>query len=165
MCRVPLARVVALAGALILVAGCSSDSSSSSARSPNANSTTTPAAGAQTPSDEVIAILEGRIAAWNRGDGTAAAAFYAEDATLSEEDGSGVVTTGRAQIAARLQGLIDMGFTLEAVGTPIQWGVLVMEPGNLILDGQPAALVMVFDLGNDGREIVRQWVLPAAPYD
>lgn len=164
MYRVPCAWVVALVGALILVTGCSSGSTSSAASSPSPPSTPAPTTGGQTPSDDVIALLEGRIAAWNRGDGMAAAAFYAEDAILSEED-NGLTTTGRAQIAARLQELIDIGFTLEAVGTPIQWGVLVMEPGNLILEGQPAALLMVFDLGNDGREIIRQWVLPAAPYD
>jgi len=165
MCRVPFAWVVALTAGLVLVAGCTSDSTSSAASSPSPlPSPTALATGGRTPSEDITALLEGRIAAWNRGDGAGAAAFYAEDAILSEED-NGVVTTGRAQIAARLQELIDDGFTLEAVGTPIQWGVLVMEPGNLILEGQPAALVMVFDLGNDGREIVRQWVLPAAPYD
>jgi hypothetical protein len=40
----------------------------------------------QMPSDEVISVLEGRIAALNEGDGKAAAAFYAVNATMEELD-------------------------------------------------------------------------------
>ena len=145
----------------VAATGCASSTVTVARTSTTASPTTQATVIGEAPSDEVISLLEGRIAAWNRGDGKAAAAFYAEDGILEETD-NGLVTQGRSRIAARLQDLIDGGFTMETAGTPIQFGRVVVEPVNLIYQGQPGLYVLVFDLGPDGRLIDHQWAMPAA---
>jgi hypothetical protein len=156
----------------IFAFGCEASTTTAEAAVPTTQATTTTTkagsattqqtVGGQVPSDEVISMLEGRIAAWNRGDAQAAAAFYMVDGSLEEQD-NGLVTKGRAQIASRLHGLMA-DFKMEAVGTPIQWGRVVVEPINLILQGQPGPYLLVFELGPDGRKIYRQWVMAAGPW-
>jgi hypothetical protein len=119
--------------------------------------------GVQAPSAQVVSVLKDRIEAWNSGDGQATAAFYAMDAVLVEAD-NGLVTEGQARIAARLQGLMDV-FKMEEAGPPLQLGSLVIEPVNLLLEGQPGLYVLVFSFGPSDREIYYQWVLPAGPWE
>lgn len=153
---------------IVLAAACTTDADGSTGTATTAPAGTPyPTAEAtvvgQTPTDEIVSVLEGRIEAWNRRDGKAAAAFYAEDGILEETD-NGLVTKGRSRIAARLQDLSDW-FGMEAAGAPVQFGRLVVEPVNLILDGQPGLYVLVFDFGPDGRQIYHQWVMPAGPWE
>ena len=74
-----------------VVAACGSPTSSSAAGAPSAKATKATPDGVATdrpnlPSAEIMAVLEGRIAAMNEGDGAAAAAFYTEDGVLEETD-------------------------------------------------------------------------------
>lgn len=149
---------------IVLAAACTTDAESATGTVTTARAaTSSPTVVGQTPSDEVMSVLEGRIAAWNRGDGEAAAAFYAEEGILEETD-NGLVTRGRSRIAARLQELSEW-FGMEATGAPVQFGRLVVEPVNLILEGQPGLYILVFDFGPDGRQIYHQWVMPAGPWE
>ena len=107
-------------------------------------------------SPEVVTLLENRIAAWNRGNGRAAAAFYAADAVMEERDVTpAVVTDGRAAIGRRLQWIIDMGLRMEPVGAPVQVGRFAGEPvrfyaaqGTGPAGGEG---VLVFELDESGK--------------
>jgi hypothetical protein len=142
-----VALVAALAGSLLM--GCSSDSAA----------TTTAAASPEgLASNEVATMLDDRIAAFNGGDNEAAAAFYAEDAVLQEED-IGKVTTGRKEIGVRLHDLYYMGMRMEPVGAPIQSGRFVGEAVRFTeFEGTGTGEgVLVFELDDAGK-IAHQWV-------
>jgi hypothetical protein len=110
-------------------------------------------------SHEVAAMLESRIAAFDRADGRAAAAFYTEDAIMQEED-IGLTTTGREQIAARLQYLMDAGLRMKAVSAPIQMGRFVGEAVRFYEAGGTGTGegVLVFELDKNTGKIAHQWV-------
>jgi len=113
------------------------------------------------PSAAVLDVLDGRIAAMNRGDGIAAAEFYATDARLEETDlNPDLVTRGRAEIGERLQGLADVGLLIERVGAPVQYERYVTEPVRFDQDGGPGygAGMLVYEIGPDGL-IAYQWVI------
>ena len=110
-------------------------------------------------SHEVATMLEDRIAAFDRADGRAAAAFYTNEAIMQEED-IGLTTRGREQIAARLQYLMDAGLRMRTVGAPIQIGRFVGEAvcfydpgGTAVGEG-----VLAFELDKDSGKIAHQWV-------
>jgi hypothetical protein len=117
---------------------------------------------ARPASDEVVALLESRMAAMNRGDGLAAAEFYALDAAMEETDLTPhLVTLGRAAIGERLQSLVgDAGLRLISAGTPIQFDRYVAEPVVFDQDGGPGhgAGMLVFEIDSDGL-IAYQWVI------
>ena len=109
-------------------------------------------------SAEVATMLENRIAAFDRADGRAAAAFYSKDAIMQEED-IGLTTTGREQIAARLQYLTDAGLRMKTVGAPIQSGRFV---GEAVRFYDPSGTargegVLVFELDKNSGKIAHQW--------
>ena len=110
-------------------------------------------------SPEVAAMLENRIAAFDRADGRAAAAFYTRDAIMQEED-IGLITSGRQQIAARLQYLIDAGLRMRPVGAPIQIGRFVGEAVRFYNPGGTAIGegVLAFELDKNSGKIAHQWV-------
>lgn len=117
---------------------------------------------ARPASAEVVALLEGRMAAMNRGDGMAAAEYYALNAIMEETDLTPhLVTRGRAAIGERLQGLVgDAGLRLKAAGTPIQFDRYVAEPVIFDQDGGPGygAGMLVFEIDSDGL-IAYQWMI------
>ena len=109
---------------------------------------------------EVVAMLEKRIAAFDRADGQAAAAFYTKDAIMQEED-IGLTTRGREQIAGRLQVLMDAGLRMTAVGAPIQMGRFVGEAVRFYESGGGTGIgegVLVFELDETSGKIAHQWV-------
>lgn len=110
-------------------------------------------------SPELATMLENRIAAFDRADGRAAAAFYTEDAIMQEED-IGLTTRGRDQIAARLQYLMDAGLRMKTVGAPVQIGRFA---GEAVRFHDPAGAVrgegvLVFELDRNSGKIAHQWV-------
>jgi hypothetical protein len=108
---------------------------------------------------EVATMLENRIAAFDRADGRAAAAFYTEDAIMQEED-IGLTTTGRDQIAARLQYLMNAGLRMKTIGAPIQSGRFVGEAVRFY-DSSGTARgegVLAFELDKNSGKIAHQWV-------
>ncbi len=116
-------------------------------------------------SDRVAAMLEARIAAWDRGDGGAAAALYTEDAVMEERDITpAFVSEGREAIGNRLQELIDLGLRMRGVGAPVQLGRFVGEPVRFYAaEGGPAWRavgegMLVFELSAGGK-IAHQWVM------
>lgn len=110
-------------------------------------------------SREVATMLEDRIAAFDRADGRAAAAFYTEGAIMQEED-IGLTTRGREQIAARLQYLMDAGLRMRTVGAPIQVGRFVGEAVRFYNAGGTAVGegVLAFELDEESGKIAHQWV-------
>ena len=140
MALIAVAAVVAALGAGLLV-GCGSD---------------------QMPSEEVMSVLEGRMAAMNAGDGKAAAAFYAANGIMEELDlDPPLVTTGRTAIGDRLEELVDVwGLRMRAEGTPSQFDRYVAEPVSFYpAEGSgTGAGMLVFEINKDG-EIAHQWVI------
>lgn len=117
--------------------------------------------GARLPSDAVIAALEGRIVAMNRGDGEAAASFYAEDGMLEETDLSPhLITRGRAWLADRLDALYDMGLRLAPAGAPIANGRYVAEPTRFYHGTMPrrGAAMLVFEIDAQNK-LAYQWMI------
>jgi hypothetical protein len=116
----------------------------------------------QMPSDEVMSVLEGRIAALNEGDGKAAAAFYAVNATMEELDQDPpLVTNGRNAIGDRLEELVDVwGLRMRVEGSAIQFDRYVTEPVSFYAaDGSgTGAGMLVFEVNKDS-EITHQWVI------
>jgi ketosteroid isomerase-like protein len=110
-------------------------------------------------SPEVATMLENRIAAFDRADGRAAAAFYTKDAIMQEED-IGLTTKGRGQIATRLQFLMDAGLRMKTVGAPIQMGRFVGEAVRFYESGGTGIGegVLVFELDKNSGKIAHQWV-------
>jgi ketosteroid isomerase-like protein len=106
--------------------------------------------------DEVIAVLRAREEAVNRGDGKAAAAFYAENGVLEELDTDPpTITTGRAALAVHLQELIDgPRLSIERAGHPLQFGPFVFEP--VFLTGK-VSYMLAYKI-NERGEIEHQWV-------
>jgi len=141
-----LVAVIALAAALVVLgAWVIVDQTGSS-----------PAEGLASP--EVATMLENRIAAFDRADGLAAAAFYTKDAIMQEED-IGLTTRGRKQIAARLQYLMDAGLRMRTVGAPIQSGRFV---GEAVRFYDPSGTargegVLAFELDPNSGKIAHQW--------
>jgi hypothetical protein len=164
-----LALVLILTGALAL-AGCGradepSANAAPAAASPSADPTQlavyVATQRARRPSDAVMAVLEGRIAAMNRGEGEAAAAYYAASGVLEETDlDPDLVTRGREAIATRLGDLYDMGLRLKPAGAPIQYDIYVAEPVKFINANGPGkgAGMLVFEF-NPRNEIAYQWVI------
>lgn len=113
------------------------------------------------PSRSVMSLLEGRMAATNRGDGEAAA-YYAEDGFMIEMGGlyGRVATQGPAKIAVRLRALFDQGVRLEPAGLPIQYSRLVAEPVRFTnVDGRETGVgMLVFDI-DAHHKIAWQWVI------
>jgi type II secretory pathway pseudopilin PulG len=119
-------------------------------------------------SAEVVALLDARIAAMNRGDGRAAGALYTQDGVLDELEGmpyasdgkSTYNTVGRAAIQDRLQLMVDLGLRLEAIGEPIMYGDLVAEPTRFYEAagvGYGKAM-LVFQISPD-HQIAHQWMI------
>lgn len=160
--------LLATVGGLVLAA-CGSAGSPATAPSPTATetaaSTTALVASAEAtlagrPSAEIMQILQGRIAAINRGDGEAAAAYYADDGEMWETDlGPEAITRGREAIAKRLRDLYEMGLRIQPAGEPITYDRYVAEPVRFLNGNGPGegAGILVFEIKR--REIVRQWVI------
>lgn len=113
------------------------------------------------PSEEIVAVLEGRIAAMNRGDGAAAAAFYTEDGVLEETDlMPHLISIGRAELTSRFDGLYDMGLRLAPAGAPIAYDRYVAEPTRFYHGTQPGrgAAMLVFEIG-PGNKLAHQWMI------
>lgn len=117
-------------------------------------------------SPAVVAMLVNRIAAWDRADGKAVAAFYTRDAVMEERDVTpAFVSRGRQAIGDRLQTIIDLGLRMRPVGTPVQMGRFVGEPVRFYaVEGESTAwravgeAVLVFEIAANGR-IAHQWVM------
>ena len=113
------------------------------------------------PAAEVIAVLEGRIAAMNEGDGAAAAAFYTADGVLEETDlmphGFSV---GRDQLASRFDELYSLGLRLAPAGAPIAYDRYVAEPTRFYNGNGPGrgAGILVFEIGAAGK-LAYQWMI------
>jgi hypothetical protein len=121
----------------------------------------TTAQGARLPSDAVIAVLEGRIAAMNRGDGVAAAAFYVEDGVLEETDmNPDLVTRGRENLAVRFADLYGMGLRLAPAGAPIAYDRYVAEPTRFHRGNPPGrgAGMLVFEVDAQNH-LAYQWMI------
>jgi hypothetical protein len=113
------------------------------------------------PSAEIMAVLEGRIAAMNRGDGAAAAAFYTEDGVLQETDLTPhLVSVGREQLASRFDDLYGMGLRLAGAGAPIAYDRYVAEPTRFYNGNEPGrgAGMLVFEMGA-GNQLAYQWMI------
>jgi len=111
-------------------------------------------------SDEVTAVLEGRVAAWMSEDFEGAAAFYAEDAIMYDLM-PGSDTRGREEIGRALAGLYDMGLRLEAMSVPVQFGRFVAEAVHFYQPDDDAAYgegMLVYEIDEDGL-IANEWVL------
>lgn len=109
----------------------------------------------------ITAMLRARMAGMNTGDLAKAASFFAPNATLDEMN-TGVVSTGRARVEARLTELYKMGMRLKAVGAPIQVGPYVAEPTRLWGAGHPkqtAPFMLVYEINQNGK-IAYEWVIP-----
>ena len=97
----------------------------------------------------------------NRGDGQAAAAYFAEDGKQEElnEDPS-LVFKGREAIATRLEDLHGMGLRLAPAGAPITYDKYVAEPVRFFNgdgSGQGAGM-LVFEF-SPAYKIVHEWVI------
>ena len=114
-------------GATVIACGSPSSPSASGAPSAEANAASPAALATPTamaadrpnlPSSEIIAALEGRIAAMNEGDGAAAAAFYTADGVLEETDlAPHGFAVGQEQLAARFDELYSLGLRLGPGGS------------------------------------------------
>ena len=120
-------------------------------------------------SEEVRAVLEGRVTAWMSEDFPGAAAFYAEDAVLYELM-PGWDTRGREEIGRWLGDLYGMGLRLEATSAPIQFGRFAAEAVHFYQPDDDDAYgegMLVYEIDQDGL-IANQWVfewLCAGPPD
>lgn len=113
------------------------------------------------PTREVARLLRKWMAALGRANGKAAAAYFTDDAIVREVDhAAGVVSTGRGQIAVRLQQLLDSGVRFEPAGASIQYGQMVAEPARVrLLDGTKSG-ACIFVLAVDAHtKITRLWVI------
>lgn len=107
-------------------------------------------------SASVAAMLGERIAAANRGDGKAVAAFYSRAGVLEERDVTpAVVTRGNEQIGARLQELFrTYGIPLKPESSVIQFGRYVAEA----LSWEVGGGIVVYQLDANGK-IAHQWAI------
>lgn len=113
------------------------------------------------PPDRVTKILDSRMAAMNRGDSQAAAAFYAKQGVMEEMDQSpSLVTMGPRDIAERLGDLYDAGLRLAPAGAPITYDEYVAEPVRFLKAGGTGrgAGMLVFQFDATFM-IVHQWVI------
>ena len=117
-------------------------------------------------SASVVALLDKRIAAFNAGDSQTAAATYTENGIMEEFEppwpaGKALYTTvGRTNIENRLRELYGMGLRIDAVGKPIQMGVLVAEPTKFRNVADPTGYgegMLVFQIMNG--LIAHQWMI------
>lgn len=168
-CVTPAIVVLLVAGAAVGACGTADtasgegDATATQAVAPTPATPLTPSADQfNLPSAEVVAALEGRIAAMNRGDGVAAAAFYAPDGVLEETDMTPhLVTRGRDELATRFADLYSMGLRLEPAGAPIANDKYVVEPTRFYnLDTPPGrgAGMLVFEV-NDQDQLAYQWMV------
>ena len=113
------------------------------------------------PPRRVMKVLDGLTAAINRGDGQAAAAYFAEDGKQEElnEDPS-LVFKGREAIATRLEELHGMGLRLAPAGAPITYDKYVAEPVRFFNgDGSGrGAGMLVFEF-DPAYKIAHEWVI------
>lgn len=108
-------------------------------------------------SSEIATMLDGRMAAANAGDWEAFAGYYAKSAVLEERDVvPAVVTSGREEIAARVEGLHALGLRLVSESTPIQFGPFVAQAA--AWGGEEYGGILVYELDANGK-IAHQWVL------
>jgi len=119
------------------------------------------------PPSRIMKVLKGRMAAMNRGDGQAAAAFYAKDGVLEEMDQTPpIVTKGREGIAARLDALYKTGLRLAPAGAPITYDQYVAEPVRFYNGNGPGEgagmLVFQFDAANKIGDAARDTRLSEA---
>ena len=118
-------------------------------------------------SSEVIGVLEGRLAAYNRGDFAQAAAYWADDGSLIEYEDQPIHSKGREAIADRLEGVYRVGVRMEPAGTPLQFGRLVSEPVRFVAPPGTSAYgegMLVFEFDADGKirtEWVAFWLRPS----
>ena len=132
-----------------------------SSPAPSATPTAIAAHRPNLPSAEVVAVLEGRIAAMNEGDGAAAAAFYTTDGVLEETDlRPHLVSRGRDEIATRFDDLYGMGLRLAPAGAPIACGSFVAEPTRFSNGNAPGrgAAMLVFEIAA-GNKLAYQWMI------
>jgi hypothetical protein len=117
-------------------------------------------------SASVVALLDKRIATFNAGDSHAAAATYTENGILEELEppwppGKAAYTIiGREGIEKRLRSLYQSGLRIEAVGKPVQMGVLVAEPTKFRNATDPSGYgegILVFQIKNG--LIAHQWMI------
>jgi hypothetical protein len=155
----------------LLLVGCASTSPTPAPTPtpvPSASPAATPlpsgwsAAGPASP--EVIAVLEGRIEAFNRGDFEAAAAYWAEDGALIEYEDGTIFTQGREAIAKRLAGVYEFPLRMRSAGVPLQLGRLVAQPVWWLQPGSTdsADCMLVFVM-SDSNEIAAEYVTFWAP--
>jgi hypothetical protein len=117
---------------------------------------------------EVVAMLDARLAAGDRNDAEAGAAFYSKDAVMEEIEAGvpRVVSKGRDQILERFRFLGAAGrpndFELRT-GTTIQIGPYVAQTNSF---GSGGAIygqgILVFRLDESGK-IAHEWVIVGAP--
>jgi len=162
-CWVLLAVIAAIG-----LIGCGSSSPPLPSQSASADTTPVPSgwtANASLASADVIAVLEGRLDAYNRGDFAAAAAFWAENGVLIEYEGKTVLNQGREAIAKRLAGVYDFGIRMEPAGAPIQFGQIVAQPVRWLPTepGGPDGPSMLVFVMNDSNEIAAEYVTFWAP--
>jgi hypothetical protein len=111
-------------------------------------------------SAEVTTMITKQVAAVNSGDAARIAAFYAENATLTDIGNRfASPVTGRDEIAKVLAGDVKLlGPFLEKPGTVWQAGTFVAYAGSW---GDVAGGVVVYELDVDGR-ILNQWAMHPA---
>jgi ketosteroid isomerase-like protein len=119
-------------------------------------------------SAEVAAMLNARLAAMNRFDAEAGAAFYAKDAVMEEHDpiipGGVLVTEGRDQIFQRLQAAADYGrgegWRVEPGGVRSQIGDYVVSTEIFRVPGeQPLGQVVVVQKLDEEGKIAHEWAI------
>ena len=121
-------------------------------------------------SPEVTAMLNARVAAINRFDAAAIAAFYTQDAVMEEIEAGvpRVVSRGHDQILDRLRFLVDGARSSDLqlrTGTTTQIGPYVTQTnsfgsfGATEGDGQG---ILVFRLDESGK-IAHEWAIVGAP--
>ncbi len=106
-------------------------------------------------------VLDGLTAAINRGDGQAAASYFAEDGKQEElNEEPSLVFKGREAIATRLEELHGMGLRLASAGAPITYDKYVAEPVRFFNgDGSGrGAGMLVFEF-DPAYKIAHEWVI------
>lgn len=114
---------------------------------------------------EVAARLDARIAAMNRYDAEATAAFFSKDAVMEEIENGVLATTsnGRQEIAARFDYLLSYAKTVglqNRTGTTTQIGPYVAQPYSWSSEGRVTngEGFLVFRLDESGK-IAHEWVI------
>lgn len=113
-------------------------------------------------SDQVVEMLEARIAAVNGEPGPDVASFYSSDAVMEEGDlEPPVVTRGAQEISDHLAAYRGLGFRIDPAATPaIRLGRYVAE--GLTWSNGYAGGIVVYEIDERGR-IAYQWVVGGSP--